>query len=165
MQIREIVIYSYHKQKRVISLKTGTTNIVTGASSTGKSAIALIVDYCLCQGSCMIPDSVITDKVAWFGLLLQFPDSQMFIARENPSKGRKTTNKAYWEQGDVVSSPDIISEFNTTAEALKDLLTNKIGISPNSYTPPPNQSRPSLEANIRHALYYCYQNQKRDQGE
>lgn len=160
MQLREIVIYSYNKQKRVISLKPGTTNIITGASSTGKSAIALIVDYCLCQGSCMIPDSVITDKVAWFGLLLQFPDSQMFIARENPPKGRKTTNKAYWEQGDVVSSPDIISEANTTTEALKDLLTNKIGISPNLHTPPPNQSRPPIEANIRHALYYCYQNQR-----
>ena len=160
MQIREIVLYSYQGQKRVLSLTPGTTNIITGASSTGKTSIIPIVDYCLCQGSCMIPDSVITDKVSWYGLLLQFPDSQMFVARENPSKGGKSTNRAYVAQGDTVSIPDIISEPNTTTEALKDLLTNKIGISPNLNTPPPNQTHPPMAANIRHALYYCYQDQK-----
>ena len=160
MQIREIVLYSYQGQKRVLSLTPGTTNIITGASSTGKTSIIPIVDYCLCQGSCMIPDSVITDKVSWFGLLLQFPDSQMFVARENPPKGGRSTNRAYLAQGDTVSSPDIISEPNTTTEALKDLLTNKIGISPNLNIPLPNQTRDPLAANIRHALYYCYQDQK-----
>jgi hypothetical protein len=160
MQIREIVLYSYQGQKRVLSLTPGTANIITGASSTGKTSIIPIVDYCLCQSSCMIPDSVITDKVSWFGLLLEFPDSQMFVARENPPKGGKSTNRAYVAQGDTVSIPDIISEPNTTTEALKDLLTNKIGISPNLNIPLPNQTRDPLAANIRHALYYCYQDQK-----
>jgi hypothetical protein len=105
MQIREIVIYSYQGQKRVVPLKIGTVNIITGASSTGKTSIIPIVDYCLCENSCMIPDSVITDKVSWFGLVLQFSDSQMFVARENPPQGRKSTNRAYLVQGDVVSSP------------------------------------------------------------
>lgn len=160
MQIREIVIYSYQGQKRILPLTPGTTNIITGSSSTGKTSIIPIVDYCLCQGSCLIPENVITDKVSWFGLLLQFPDSEMFIARENPPIGKKSTNRAYLVQGDTISSPDIISEPNTTTEAIKDLLTNKIGISPNLNTPPPNQTRDALSANIRHALYYCYQNQK-----
>jgi cell division protein FtsB len=160
MQIREIVLYSYQGQKRVLPLTPGTTNIITGSSSTGKTSIIPIVDYCLCQSSCMIPDTVITDKVAWFGLLLQFPDSQMFVARENPPKGGKSTNRAYLAQGDTVSSPEIISEPNTTTEALKDLLTNKIGISSNINIPPPDQTRDPLVANIRHALFYCYQDQK-----
>jgi hypothetical protein len=159
MQIREIVIYSYEGQKRVLPLNIGTINIITGASSTGKTSIIPIVDYCLCESSCMIADSVITDKVSWFGLLLQFSDNQMFVARENPPPGKKSTNRAYLVQGDVVSSPHIILEPNTTTEALKELLTNKIGISPNLNTPP-NQGHPSLAANIRHALYYCYQDQK-----
>ena len=160
MQIREIVLYSYQGQKRVLPLTPGTTNIITGSSSTGKTSIIPIVDYCLCQSSCMIPDSVITDKVAWFGLLLQFPDSQMFVARENPPKGGKSTSRAYLAQGDTISSPEIIAEPNTTTDALKDLLTNKIGISPNINIPPPDQTREPLVANIRHALFYCYQDQK-----
>ncbi|GCE09482.1 DUF3732 domain-containing protein [Dictyobacter aurantiacus] len=160
MQIQEIVIYSYEREKRVVPLDPGKVNIITGASSTGKTSIIPIVDYCLCEGSCMIFDGAITDKVSWFGLLLQFPDSQMFVARENPPQGKKSTNRAYLIQGDVVASPDLISEPNTTTEALKDLLTNKIGISPNLNTPPPNQTRAPLAANIRHALYYCYQDQK-----
>ena len=160
MQIREIVLYSYQGQKRVLRLTPGATNIITGSSSTGKTSIIPIVDYCLFQSSCMIPDSVITDKVAWYGLLLQFPDSQMFVARENPAKGGKSTNRAYLVQGDTVTSPEIITEPNTTTEALKDLLTNKIGISPNINIPPPDQTREPLVANIRHALFYCYQDQK-----
>jgi hypothetical protein len=159
MQIREIILYSYMGQKRTIPLKLGTVNIITGASSTGKTSIIPIVDYCLCEGSCSIYDSVITDKVSWFGLLLEFPDSQMFVARENPPQGKKSTNRAYLVQGDVVIVPDVISEPNTTTEALKDLLTNKIGISPNLNTPPSHQPRTPLAANIRHALYYCYQDQ------
>jgi hypothetical protein len=160
MQIREIILFSYDGRKRILSLETGTTNIITGASSTGKTSIIPIVDYCLCQSSCMIPDSVITDKVAWFGLLLQFPDSQMFVARENPPRGAKTTNRAYLLQGDAVSSPELIVEPNTTTEALKDLLTNKMGISPNLNIPLSDQTRTPLAANMRHALYYCYQDQK-----
>ena len=34
-----------------------------------------------------------------------------------------------------------------------------IGISENLNTPPDGQSRQSLSANIRHSLFYCFQNQ------
>lgn len=39
------------------------------------------------------------------------------------------------------------------------MITRRIGISENLHTPPEGQSRPPLSANIRHALYYCFQGQ------
>ena len=160
MQILEIVLYNRAGNKRILPLRPGELNIITGSSATGKSAIIAIVDYCLGRGECLIPEGVIRDTVSWYGLRLQLTSGQMFIARENPPYGRRTTNRVYIEQGDVVFSletpPD---DANTTSESLEDLLTQLIGISPNLNVPPPGQTRQALPANIRHALLYCFQQQ------
>ena len=39
MQILDIVIYSHDSQRRILSLRPGQVNIITGASKTGKSAL------------------------------------------------------------------------------------------------------------------------------
>jgi hypothetical protein len=44
-------------------------------------------------------------------------------------------------------------------EGIEEVLTKRLGISENINIPPENQSRQPLSANIRHALYYCFQNQ------
>src|SRR5207253_9228615 len=129
MQIKEIEFYSKGRQKRVIPLKLGHANIITGDSATGKSSLSEVLDYCLGQSTCMISECVIRKHVSWFGLLLQFSNDQMFIARENPPAGKKTVNEVYIEQGDVLRSPDSAPTApNTTREALIETLTNKIGI-------------------------------------
>ena len=159
MQILEIVLYSRQNQKRVISLKPGSTNIITGDSATGKSSLSAIVDYCLGRGTYMLPEGVIRRNVAWFGLLLQFTNDQMFIARENPPAGKLTANGVYIEQGDVVVSPETVPNANTTTEALIQALTNKIGIAPNLHSPPQGQTRNPVAATIRHTSYYYVQEQ------
>ena len=161
MQILEIILYGHNGQRRIIPLKKGRVNIFTGGSATGKSALIDIVDYCLGRTKCMIPEGIIRETVAWFALKVEFADqSQMFVARENPTLGHVTTNRSYVEQADSVKTPDVPPAIpNSTIEAVVETLTNKIGISPNMNIPPPNQSRSPLSANIRHALYYCFQQQ------
>jgi hypothetical protein len=161
MQILEIVLYSRSGARRVVNLRPGQVNIITGGSGTGKSALSEIVDYCLGRGSCEIPEGVIRDTVSWYAVRIQFPTDQLFIARENPiTRGHSTGYRVYIEQGDIVESPisPPLTE-NTNLEGLRDLLTRKIGIAPNLNTPPLGQTRQSLEANIRHALTFCYQQQ------
>lgn len=160
MQIIEIVLYSRRNQKRIIPLKPGQVNIITGDSATGKTSLSAIVDYCLGRETYIIPEGIIRRNVAWFGLLLRFPNDQMFIARENPPPGKATANGVYIEQGDVVLSPEIAPiSANTTLDALVKTLTNKIGIAPNLHTPPPEQTRSPVSATIRHTLFYCIQEQ------
>ena len=95
MQILEIVLYSHSGQKRVLPLKPGRANIITGRSATGKSSLIEIVDFCLGRTECTVPEGVIRDSVAWFGLRLQFPAGQMFIARQAPPPHRQYNNRVY----------------------------------------------------------------------
>lgn len=160
VQILEIVLYGVNQEKRVLSLRPGGVSIITGASATGKSALIEIVNYCLGKKSCTIPEGVIRETVAWYGLLLRFSDENMFIARENPPHGVQSTNHMYIERGIDIESPAHSPTVpNVKAEDVVELLTQKVGISPNLHTPAADQTRAPLAANIKHALTYCFQPQ------
>lgn len=159
MQILEIVLYSPDGKRRPLALRPGKVNIVTGGSATGKSSLIDIVSYCLGQSKCTIAEGVVLDCVAWYGVRLQLPSTQVFIARVSPTHKYQQTNTIYFEQGDKVESPLAISAANTSLEALTDSLTRLVGISPNLHQPPIGQTRDPLAANIHHALIYCFQEQ------
>ncbi len=160
MQILKIVLYNSNQEKRVLKLRPGEVNIITGASATGKSALIEIVNYCLGKKSCSIPEGVIRETVAWYGLLLQFSDEKMFIARQNPPLGVQNTTHMYMERGVNIKIPvNSPSESNINNDEIVELLSRKIGISPNLNTPVAGQTRAPLAANIRHALKYCFQPQ------
>lgn len=159
MQILEIVLYSPDGKRRPLALRPGKVNIVTGGSATGKSSLIDIVSYCLGQSKCTIAEGVVLDCVAWYGIRLQLPSTQVFIARVSPTHKHHQTNTIYFEQGDKVESPLAISAANTSLEALTDSLTRLVGISPNLHQPPIGQTRDPLAANIHHALIYCFQEQ------
>lgn len=160
MQIRQLVLYGKNGKVRSIPFEIGQVNIITGKSKSGKSAIGDIIEYCLGGNSCNIADGIIRENVSWYGLLLQFEEEQIFIARKNPESGQQSTSYCYVSRGEIVQVPekaDFISNENVIG--LEELLSKKIGISENLNVPPEGQSRNALTANIRHALYYCFQNQ------
>lgn len=160
MQIRQLVLYGKNGKVRSIPFEIGQVNIITGKSKSGKSAIGDIIEYCLGGNSCNIADGIIRENVFWYGLLLQFEEEQIFVARKNPESGQQSTSYCYVSRGEIVQVPekaDFISNENVIG--LEELLSKKIGISENLNVPPEGQSRNALTANIRHALYYCFQNQ------
>ncbi|HEY3380007.1 MAG TPA: DUF3732 domain-containing protein [Armatimonadota bacterium] len=160
MQLLEIVLYNHQGQRRILPFRLGAVNVITGASTTGKTALIDIIEYCLGRDSFRIPEGVIRDTVSWYGLRCQFAHDQLFIARETPPQGRKTTNRVYIVQGNTVQSPEHPpAEPNTTVEALVEMLSHKLGISPNLHTPPVGQTRDPLAATIKHAMLYCFQRQ------
>ena len=160
MQIRELVLYGYNGKVRHLPFALGQVNIITGRSKSGKSVVGDIIDYCLGGDSCNIADGVVRDNVAWYGLLLQFEHERVFVARKNPDKGQQTTGVCYIDIGEKIEAPDNCDfSSNTNVSGIEESLTRRIGISENLNTPPEGQSRLSLAANIRHALYYCFQGQ------
>ena len=160
MQIRELVLYGYNGKVRHLPFALGQVNIITGRAKSGKSAIGDIIDYCLGGDSCNIADGVVRDNVAWYGLLLQFEHERVFVARKNPDKGQQTTGVCYIDIGEKIEAPDNCDfSSNTNVSGIEESLTRRIGISENLNTPPEGQSRLPLAANIRHALYYCFQGQ------
>ncbi|MBS3678961.1 DUF3732 domain-containing protein [Ornithinibacillus massiliensis] len=160
MQIKKIVLYNSKGQRRIVPLELDKVNIITGASKKGKSAIIDIIDYCLGSDECNVAEGIIRKSVDWFALLLSFnKDEEVFIARRNPKPQFNSSNEVYFEVGQSVSLPNIILEGNTTIKAMISLLSNKLGIEDNLHIPSQNSTRLPSEANLRHALTFCFQGQ------
>lgn len=159
-QILDIVLYGVHQRRRVLSLRPGQLNIITGASKTGKTALIEIVDYCMGSGECRIPEGVIRRAVEWVGVRLSVPDGQVFIARRLPNNGAQASSDVYYSVGASIEVPEYAGLRQTTnPSALEGLLTAHVGIVANVHEPPAGQTRASLSANIRHALFFCFQQQ------
>lgn len=159
-QILDIVLFSFQGERRILKLRPGNVNIITGASKTGKSALIHIVDYCLGSGSCDIPEGVIRRTVQWFGLRLQLQDGQAFIARRVPTAHAVSSTEVYYSVASELEIPEAGDLRQTTnIETLVQLLSGFAGIGPNIHEPLSGQTRPPLAANLRHALAFVFQPQ------
>lgn len=159
-QILDIVLYGYNQQRRVLSLRPGQLNIITGASKTGKTALIAIVDYCMGSGECNIPAGVIRRTVEWVGLRLSVTEGHVFVARKLPESGAQASADIYYDVGADLSLPGYEELRQTTnTKALEGLLTAHAGIRSNIHETPSGQTRAALSANIRHALFFCFQPQ------
>ena len=160
LQILNVILYGFNSERRVLSFNPGRLNIITGASKTGKTALIEIIDYCLGASECGIPEGIIRETVEWVGIRLKVTEGQVFVARRLPSAGHAASSDIFYSIGKEVELPTYSGLSKTTnTEALKDLLTAHAGVSENVHEPPSGQTRSSLSADIRHALFYCFQQQ------
>ncbi len=159
LQIEKIVLYSKFGDVRELSFNVGGLSVLTGASKSGKSAIIDIIDYCTGRSSCNVADGVIRKHVGWYSLLLRRGEEKIFLARKNPNQGEKTSPEMYLERGvDITLPPAIALRKNITSDAVHKLLGSLVGINENEHRPIGGTREP-LEANIRHAILFCFQDQ------
>ena len=160
IQIMDIVLYSHDGRVRVLPFETGRTNVITGKSKTGKSALIGVVDYCLGSGTCHVPDGIIRNAVSWFGVRLKLSNGAAFVARKCPARSADASEACYIDAGAEVEIPDFRSiHQNTNSKGLVFMLTGWAGINENLNIPPANQTRAPLSATIRHGLMLCFQPQ------
>lgn len=160
MQVLDIVLFSHDGRQRVLPLRPGTVNVITGASKTGKSALINIIDYCFASGECRVPEGPIRRSVSWFGLRLQLTNGQAFVARRCPAPGALSSEECLVEIADLLDVPEASRLRQTTnTKGLAAVLGGWSGISDHVHEPPPEQTRPPLSATVRHALALCLQPQ------
>lgn len=160
MQIKSIILYSHSGEKRVLSFQIGKVNIITGKSKTGKSAIIEIIDYCLGRSNFLIPEGTIRETVAWYAVIFEFHDCQVFIAKPSPVGYATYQSQVYIEVGREIAIPDLSQlNLNSNDDALVMQLSGLLGISANQHTPSQNESREVLSATIRHSTFYLFQDQ------
>ena len=160
MKIRSIHIYSHDGQRRDLNFHIEGLNVITGRSSTGKSALSDIVEYCMGRSDCNIPEGVIRDKVSWFAVLYQFPNEQVLIAKPSPEGGGASCSVVMQRRGTAVAIPafqDLM--VNTDDDAVVALFSTLVGIPENRTSVPLESSRASYEATIQHTYYYLFQKQ------
>lgn len=104
-------------------------------------------------------DGVIREYVAWYGVVFRLGDGEIFVARRNPALGERTSGDVYLERASQINLPPFESlKKNTTVDAIEKFLGAAVGISENENRPV-GFTRPPLEANFRHALLFCVQDQ------
>jgi|688.fasta_scaffold78824_2 hypothetical protein len=159
MQIKSITLYNSTGDKRTVNFKLGQVNIITGKSSRGKSALLEIVDYCL-GGTFRVPDGVIQETVAWYAVLFQINENQVFIAKPKLLENSMSQSQVYYDFGNNILIPELAQlEPNSNDDAIKSSLSELIGISPNQTIVEEGGSREQFETTIRHAVYYILQKQ------
>ena len=159
-QISAIALYGPDPEPRILTLRTGKLNVITGSSKTGKSSLISIVDYCLGASECNVAHGPIRDTVIWYGLKLTKENEEVFIARRAPERGRTANSAVYYDTGRRVNIPNKEGISRTTnIETAVQLLSRFSGIVDNIHETPEGQTRPDLAASIKHALYFCFQPQ------
>lgn len=82
--LRYIGVVDTQEKIHQVRLEPGL-NVITGKSSTGKSAILEIFDYCLGSSENTIPVGKITERAETFFIALQFPRYFLIAARKKKS--------------------------------------------------------------------------------
>ena len=161
MQIKNIVLYKDEIfEPRILEFNIGKTNIISGKSRTGKTALIDIIDYCLGRKSFNVKGKEIRASVSWFAITVQFKNHQVFIARKNPILlGQKTTKDIFFLKSDNIEVP-LFNELkeNSNTVSLTHYLSNILNMSDNLHVAE-NHTRASVEATFKHAKYYSFQPQ------
>lgn len=158
MQLDALILYNADGKFRQIRFNPGRLNIITGESGTGKSSIIGIIRFLLGSDSPHVPLGPIQNTVAWYGLLAHVGEDRFFIGRPAPAHG-VTTSQAMLSIGESQIPEFQTLAVNTNSSELVDYLGGLIGIEENLHVPADGQTRRALVANLRHALYYCFQGQ------
>lgn len=183
--IHEIGVIDKIGIKHPVKFKAGL-NVVTGKSSTGKSALIEIFDYCFGSGENTIPKGVITDSASVYYVALSVNEQDMVIARDPD-----ISSKVFFRRIETFNTDDIdrdyfnnsyfrpLEEFKKHLRAffldiddVDDSLAARANRPFNKKAPTPSirsfssfmLQHQNLVAN-KHALFYRFdQKEKRDQA-
>ncbi len=160
MQILKISIYGKNGERRDVDLRPSQVNIITGASKKGKSSLIDIVEYCLGSSECNVAKSAVFDSVAWYAVLLQFSDTEVFIARAAPMQGLKSNSACHMLITNNIKVPKFSElESSTNINSIVNFLTSKVGIPAQITEVPEEQTRSSIQVGFKHSRYYLFQSQ------
>jgi hypothetical protein len=160
MKIKSIHLYSHDGRRRDLVFHLNGLNVITGRSSTGKSALSDIIEYCMGRSTFNVPEGIICDRVAWFAVIYQFEADQVLVAKPSPGSGRSSCSIAMVRRGAELSAPDFGElSANDDDGGVEALLSRLLGIPENTTEVPIESSRDSYEANIKHTYYYLFQKQ------
>jgi hypothetical protein len=160
VKLRSIHLYSHDRRRRDLEFKVSGLNIITGRSSTGKSAISDIIEYCMGRSTFNIPEGVIRDRVSWFAVIYRFATDDVLVAKPAPDSGHSSGSTVMLRRGHNIAAPeydDLV--VNADDDAVEDLLSRLVGIPENRTEVEIESTRASFDANIKHTYYYLFQKQ------
>lgn len=121
-KIKSSHYYSHNQERRDLEFNLTGVTIITGESSTGKSAVIDTVNYCLGSSDCDI-GKFIEDRCSHVGILLTNGLEEIFICRKMPLPGQRASGKMLVLHDKLVDIPkcsdEIILKVNKDSALLK----------------------------------------------
>lgn len=160
MQIKDLIIYNHSGEKRVIKFNLDALNIITGRSDSGKTSIIPFIRYCLGSSELEVAHGIIRKHVQWYGLRLQFDNSQILILRQAPKNNGKSNTRTFIIEGNNVQIPSSPPESpNSDINSSIEIINRRLGIGLYKHETPDGWTRPDVYPHIKHALSFCLQRQ------
>lgn len=160
MQLKKISLFSNNEQQRDIDFNLSSLNIITGASKKGKTSVLEIVEYCLGSSECGVAAGYIRDSVSWYSILLQFDDTQVFIARKAPLPSIKACSDVCLivdKEVNIPTSQEL--KKNSNIDSVVKYLANKIGIPEQITEVGESHTRSPIQLAFKHSRYFLFQSQ------
>lgn len=149
--IRQIKLwFKKDVEPKTYKFEPNKINVITGNSSTGKSSILRIIDYCLLSERSTIVEDVINQNVKWYGLAFSLNNVDYVIARINPNN-EKPEQKMFFSEGS--DFPDKLQVNANRGELL--LRLNELFHTPKA-TFRIDKKKMEVNLNFRHFLIFSY---------
>lgn len=115
---------------QILEFENNKVNVITGSSSTGKSNIYSIIDYCLLSGNVNIVQPVINENAQWYGLEFSINSKSYSIARKKPTA--ETIPSDVFIQNEEFTADYYPSSTNAQINDARKLLNREFGYKNNS---------------------------------
>lgn len=149
--IRHIKLwFKINLEPKVYEFKPNKINVITGDSSTGKSSILRIIDYCLLSERSTIVEDVINQNVKWYGLAFSLNNVNYLVARKNP-QNETADQQIFFSEG--TDFPDKLQANTNRGELL--LKFNELFHTPKA-TFRIDKKKAEVNLNFRHFLIFSY---------
>lgn len=127
----KLILWSRKGQRRELAFLPNKVNVITGEFGTGKSAILLIIDYCLFASHSRISESIINENVSWYGINFRINDKHFTICRASLDRGKVSNDYYLSVFGEIPDFPNA----NNKEGIIKSLLEAEFGIDRNVRVP------------------------------